>query len=134
MGGSYYMSREEVHQGCRGSVSLKAATMAVNPTDPQRFSVEVPGDSVMYLKALTVRWEGKLFPWMGDALSDDHQAPLPFPVAVIHHTQHAPVPLPLPAPSYVAGHWALFHAQPASLVSPLTPMPSHPTPRCSCCR
>ena len=50
---SYYMSREEAHQGCRGSVSLKAAILSVNPTDNLRFTVEVPDDSSMYLKAQT---------------------------------------------------------------------------------
>lgn len=51
---SYYMSRDEVGQGCKGSMKVSALEIIVSNIDSTRMDLVVPGDRrVMYLRAAT---------------------------------------------------------------------------------
>ncbi|XP_022187909.2 pleckstrin homology domain-containing family A member 3 [Nilaparvata lugens] len=52
---SYYMSRDEVGQGCKGSMKVSALEIIVSNIDSTRMDLVVPGDArrVMYLRAAT---------------------------------------------------------------------------------
>ncbi|CAN8003094.1 unnamed protein product [Ixodes hexagonus] len=57
---SYYKSREEVNQGCKGSVKVSACEIVAHPTDARRLDLIIPSEQHFYLRAGSVperqRW------------------------------------------------------------------------------
>jgi len=50
---SYYKSKEEVKQGCKGSIKIQACEINVNSIDMTRLDLVIPGEQHMYLRAAT---------------------------------------------------------------------------------
>ncbi|XP_075220939.1 pleckstrin homology domain-containing family A member 3-like isoform X2 [Lycorma delicatula] len=50
---SYYMSQEEVGQGCKGSMKVSALEIVVSNVDNTRMDLVIPGEKHMYLRAAT---------------------------------------------------------------------------------
>ncbi|XP_054257946.1 pleckstrin homology domain-containing family A member 3-like isoform X2 [Macrosteles quadrilineatus] len=48
---SYYLSQEEVSQGCKGSMKVSALEIMVNSVDQTRMDLVVPGEKHIYLRA-----------------------------------------------------------------------------------
>uniref|UniRef100_A0A1B6C3E3 PH domain-containing protein n=1 Tax=Clastoptera arizonana TaxID=38151 RepID=A0A1B6C3E3_9HEMI len=48
---SYYMSQEEVNQGCKGSMKVSALEIILNTVDTSRMDLVIPGEKHIYLKA-----------------------------------------------------------------------------------
>ncbi|KAL1498064.1 hypothetical protein ABEB36_008921 [Hypothenemus hampei] len=50
---SYYKSKDEVNQGCKGSIKVQACEINVSPIDHTRMDLVIPGEQHMYLRAAT---------------------------------------------------------------------------------
>lgn len=48
---TYFLSKETVHEGCKGSVNLAAADISAHADDPSRLAVRIPGEQHLHLKA-----------------------------------------------------------------------------------
>ncbi|XP_059471186.1 RNA-binding protein 5-like [Neocloeon triangulifer] len=48
---SYYNTKEEMGQGCKGSMKVSACEIIVHPVDCSRMDIVIPGEQHMYLKA-----------------------------------------------------------------------------------
>uniref|UniRef100_A0A1I8FUI4 PH domain-containing protein n=1 Tax=Macrostomum lignano TaxID=282301 RepID=A0A1I8FUI4_9PLAT len=50
---SYYLSKEEVSSGCRGSVNISVCDVLPSQHDPLRFDLSIPGEQLWHLRATT---------------------------------------------------------------------------------
>jgi len=48
---SYYLSAEEIHQGCKGSMKVSALEITVSNVDNTRMDLSIPGEKNIYLRA-----------------------------------------------------------------------------------
>ncbi|KAF4531990.1 hypothetical protein B566_EDAN006535 [Ephemera danica] len=48
---TYYNSKDEVGQGCKGSLKVSACEISVHPVDCSRMDIVIPGEQHLYLKA-----------------------------------------------------------------------------------
>ncbi|XP_017775277.1 PREDICTED: pleckstrin homology domain-containing family A member 3-like isoform X2 [Nicrophorus vespilloides] len=51
---SYYKSKEDVSQGCKGSMKISACEINASTTDMTRVDLGIPGERHIYLKAATM--------------------------------------------------------------------------------